>query len=169
MARLRSGGKRQKTGSIRKNIVEPSEPSGILGRGKGRRSLETCLWFQRSMIPDSGILLRLVKCLHVGRFAVLLTVSRSFNITLLQFGKRFFKTLISNKQYKFFCETFRLSLGPEKSKKYACDLLEKEKESFKIWSYKLRHIYKAIDLYKPTFKRYSIVITLLPNRDKTLK
>ena len=33
--RLRSGGKRQKTGLNRKNIGERSEPSGGLGRGKG--------------------------------------------------------------------------------------------------------------------------------------
>ena len=29
------------------------------------------------------------------------------------------------------CETFRLSLGSKKSKQYACDLLQKEKEAFK--------------------------------------
>ena len=51
--------------------------------GKGRRSLETCLRCSRSRIPDSGIMLWLVKCLHVDRFAALLTVSRSFNVTLL--------------------------------------------------------------------------------------
>ena len=71
-------------------------------------------------------------CLHVDRFAVLLTASLSFNITLLQFGKRFFKARISSKQYKFLCEIFRLFLGSKKSKKYACDLLQKEKEAFKI-------------------------------------
>ena len=135
----------QKTGSNRKNIGERSEPSGILGRGKGRRILETCHWFRRSMIPDSGIMLWLVKCLHVDRFAVLLTVSRSFNITLLQIGKRFFKNTDFEQQYKFLCETFLLSFGSKNSKKYACDQLQKEKESFKIWSYKLRHIYKATD------------------------
>ena len=40
------------------------------------------------------------------------------------------KTRISSKQYKFLCETFRLSLGSKKSKKYACDLLQKEKEAY---------------------------------------
>ena len=49
-SRLRSGEK-AKTGSNRKNIGERREPSGILGRGRGRRSLETCLdaavpWYQ---------------------------------------------------------------------------------------------------------------------------
>ena len=51
--------------------------------GKGCRSLGTCLWCHHSMILDSGMMLWLVKCLHVDRCAVLLTVSHSFNITLL--------------------------------------------------------------------------------------
>lgn len=36
--RLRSGGKRHKTGSNRKNIGKRREPSGCLRRGKGRNS-----------------------------------------------------------------------------------------------------------------------------------
>ena len=95
----------------------------------------------------------MVKSLHVDRFEVLLTVSCSFNITLLQIGKRFVKTQISSKQYKFVCKTFGLSLDPKKSKKYACDLLQKEKEAFKI---------SSLSTYKPTFKKHSIIITLLP-------
>ena len=51
--------------------------------GKGRRSPETCLRRGRSLIPNSGIMLWLVKCLHVDRLAGLLTVSRSFNVTPL--------------------------------------------------------------------------------------
>ena len=51
--------------------------------GKGCRSRGTCLWCHHSMILDSGMMLWLVKCLHVDRCAVLLTVSHSFNITLL--------------------------------------------------------------------------------------
>ena len=74
-------GEKEKTN--RKNIGEQSEPSSILGRGKGRRSLETCLWRRCSMIPDSGIMLWLFS-------AVLLTVLRSFNITLLQFREKDF-------------------------------------------------------------------------------
>ena len=128
-------GKRQQMSSNRKNSGEQSEPSGYLGRRKGWRSLEACLWCSCFMIPDSGIMLWLVQCLHVDRFVVLLKVSRSFNITLLQFGKRFFKTWISSKQYKFLCEAFYLSLSSKKSKKYTCDLLQKEKEAFKIWSF----------------------------------
>ena len=128
-------GKRQQMGSNRKNSRERSELSGCLGRGKGWRSLETCIWCSRSMIPDSGIMLWLVQCLHVDRFVVLLTVSCTFNITPLQFRKRFFKTRISSKQYKFLCEAFHLSLGSKKSKKYTCDLLQKEQEAFKIWSF----------------------------------
>ena len=49
--------------------------------------------------------------------------------------EKIFKTRILSKQYKFHCKTFRLSFGPKKSKKYACDLLRKEKEAFKIWSF----------------------------------
>ena len=40
---LRSGRKSQKTGSNRKNIGKRSELSGILGRGKGRRTLSHSL------------------------------------------------------------------------------------------------------------------------------
>ena len=53
-------------------------------------------------------------------------------IMFLHFGKRFLKTRISSKPYKFLCETFRLSLNSKKSKKYPYDLLQKEKEAFKI-------------------------------------
>ena len=74
------------------------------------------LWCRHSMIPDSGIMLWLVKCLHVGRFVVLLTVLCSFNVKLLLFGK----------QYRFLCETFCSSLSSKKSKKYICDRLEEE-------------------------------------------
>ena len=154
--------------SNRKKSGERSEPSGCLGRGKGWWSLETCLWCRRSMIPDSVIMLGLVQCLHVDRFVVLLTVSCSFNITLLQFGKRFFKTQISSKKYKFLCETFRLSLSSKKSTKYTRDLSQKEKEAFKIWIFSYIILWHTTVTftkqltYKPTFKRYSIVITLLP-------
>ena len=52
---LAVGGKGKKTGSNRKSIGEWSEWRGILERGDGRRSLESCLCCRRSMIPDSGI------------------------------------------------------------------------------------------------------------------
>ena len=73
------GGKRQNTGSNRKNMAEPSEPCGCLVMGGGRAaepgdSFDRCLC---SMIQDSGIMLWLVKCLHVDRFAVLLTLPHS--------------------------------------------------------------------------------------------
>ena len=107
---------------------------------------------RRSMIPDFGIILWLVKCLHVDRFAVLLTVSCSFNITRVQFGKRFFKTRISSTQYKFLCETFRLSHGSKKSKKYACDKRKRSIQNMELFLHspaavtKCGHIYKTIDL-----------------------
>ena len=78
--------------------------------------METCPWCRSSTVPDSGTMPWLVKCLYVDRFAVLMTVPRSFNISLLQFGRRFFKTRISRMQYKFICETLRLFLGSKKSK-----------------------------------------------------
>ena len=45
-----------------------------------------------------------------------LTVSRSFNMTLLQFGKRFSKTRILSKQYKFLYETFTYPSAPRRAK-----------------------------------------------------
>ena len=127
--------KRQQMGSNRKKLIVESEVSravawwGGKGGGAWRNAFDAAVpWYQI-----------LVSCsdwsLHVDRFVLLLTVSRSFNITLLQFRKRFFKTQISSKQYKFLCETFHLSLGSKKSKKYTCDLLQQEQEAFKIWSF----------------------------------
>ena len=65
-------------------------------------------------------------------------------------------------QYKFLCETFRLSLGSKKSKKY-----DKRKRS--IQNMELFLLYSPLQqsavtftkrlTYKPTFKRYSVVIT----------
>ena len=94
------------------------------------------------------------KCLHVDRFAVLLTVSCSFNITLIQFGERFFKTRISSTQYKFLCETFRLSHGSKKRKNMA---VIKEAWSFSynpLWQSTVT--FRKRLTYKPTFKSYSI-------------
>ena len=79
---------------------------------------------------------------------------RAFSISFsYNSEKRFLKTRISGYQYKFPCETFRLFLGSKKSKKYACNRLQKEKLS--IQNIELSgdpglvndgHIYKAIDL-----------------------
>ena len=113
-------GKKRATG---KKIGELSGPSGGLGRGKGQRSLETCLWFRRFMIPDSGIMLWLVKWLHVDRFVVLLTVSRSFTFTLLLFAKRF----RARKQISL--RDFSLLPRHQEEQKCACDSLQKEKLS----------------------------------------
>ena len=114
------GGKGKKRGQIGK--ISASEASQVVSWGGGREAEHgDSLWCRRSMIPDSGIMLWLVKRLHVDGFAVLLTVSCSFNTMLIQFGGRFFKTWISSMQYKFLCEAFRLSLGAKKIKTYACD------------------------------------------------
>ena len=85
-------GSKTKTGSNSKNIGERSEPSGGLERGKGGGAWRHAAG--RSMIADFGIMLWLVECLHANRFAVLLIVSCSFNVTLLLFWKIFFKTPI---------------------------------------------------------------------------
>ena len=99
------------------------------------------LWCRHSMIPDSGIMLWLVKCLHVGRFVVLLTVLCSFYVKLLLFGK----------QYKFLCETFCSSLSSKKSKKYICDQLEEENLSIQnvelSWYSPVINNYGQISLY----------------------
>ena len=50
-------------------------------------------------------------------------------------GKRFFKTWISSKQHKFLCETLGLSLGFKNGKKYSCDLLQKEKEAYRMCNF----------------------------------
>ena len=110
-------GKRQKTKKIRKISASEASPAVVWGRKERRRGPETCLWCRRSMIPDSGTMLWLVKCLCV------LSMSSSYDS-----GKDFQRRILS-KQYKFLCETFRLSLGSKKSKKYACDRLQREKLS----------------------------------------
>ena len=63
-------------------------------------------------------------------------------------GKYFLKH-----RYKFLCETFRLSLGCKKSKKYVRDRLQKEKLSIQnieplLYSPVIHHghIFKATDL-----------------------
>ena len=136
------GEKGKRRGQIRKNIGEPSETSGGLGSGKGRRSLEKYLWYRQSMIPI------LVSCSDWSN------VSRSFKITLLQFGKRLSKTRISSKQYKFLLRDFSLIPWLQEEPKNAFGQLQKEKEAFKISSFSCTlpwenygHIYKAIDLY----------------------
>ena len=80
--------KKAKNGVKSENIGKWTKPSGILGRWKGWWSLKTCLWCCHSMMPDSGITPWLVKCLHVDRFAVLLTVSHSFNRDLTKPRRR---------------------------------------------------------------------------------
>ena len=53
-------------------------------------------------------------------------------------------------QYKFFCETFRLSQGSKKSKKYACDKRKRSIQNMELFLHspvtKCGHIYKTIDL-----------------------
>ena len=88
---------------------------GILGRRKGWRSLETCLWCRCSW---SGIMLWLVKCLQSCRqirgAVDSIALSQDHAPTI---RKKIFSTRISSKQFKFLCEAFRLSLGSKKSKK----------------------------------------------------
>ena len=70
---LRSGGKKQKKGvkqQKEKKNRKRSEPSGGLGKCKGWWCLETYLWRRRSMIPDSAIMIWLVKCLNVDTLSL---------------------------------------------------------------------------------------------------
>ena len=103
--------------SNRKNSGARSEPSGYLGRRKGWRSLETCLWCSHSMIPDFGIMLWLVQCLHVDRFVVLSTVSRSFNIVhSYNSGKDFLKHGFRASNANFFARLFTYLSAPRRAK-----------------------------------------------------
>ena len=150
-----SGGKIKGTGSNRKYIGERSESGSGLREGGstaelGDKPLIPPLYDEPVSYSDWSNILLLTDSRCCGWQYRALSL---FNITFLQFGKRIYKTRISSKQYKFVCEIFHLSLGSKKSKKYACDLLQKEKEAFKI---------SSLSTYKPTFKRHSFIITLLP-------
>ena len=146
------GKKRGQIGEIWAN--EASRERGS-GRGKGRLSVETCLWCRRSMIPDSGIMLWLVKCLYVDKFEVLLRVSRSFNITLLYISEKiYFKTRISSKQYKvIFARLLAYPSASRKAKTMAVICYKKKKKHPKYWAFLIPfhvinygQIYEAIDL-----------------------
>jgi len=60
-----------------------------------------------------------------------LSISRSYTIREKIFQNTDFEQAIQSN----LCETFCLSLGFKNSKKYGCDLLQKEKEAFKILSF----------------------------------
>ena len=128
-------------------------------------------------MPNSGIMLWLVKCLHVDGFAVLLTVSRSFSFTLLLSGKRFFKTRISigaAKQTSL--RDFSLILRLQEEQKMCLWSVVKKKLSIQSIE---RFLYFPVINYvtftkrlthKPTFKRHSIRMKLLYQKhDKTQK
>ena len=134
-----------------KKISKWSGPHIELGRGKGRRGLETCLWCcHHSMTPGSDIMLWLVKMSQCWQIRG--AVDR-WNTMLFQYrnASMCFQTRISSKQYKFLCKTFQISLGSKKSKKYVYGLLQKEKEAFKISSFlhspviNYGRIYKTIE------------------------
>ena len=116
-------------GSNRKNVGKRSKPSGILGRGKGWRSMETCLWCHRSMIPDSGI-----DCLNVFMLTDLrccwqywaLSISCTYNSE-----KDILKHGFQASNTNFFTSTFHSSLGSKKSKKYAVICFKKKKKHSK--------------------------------------
>ena len=130
-ARLHRGGKGKNRGQIGK--ISASKVSLAEGwGGEEQWSLETCLWCRRSMIPDSGIMLWLVKCLHVDRFVVLLTVSCSFNITLLQLGKRFFKHEVRASNTNFFARLFAYPSAPRRAKTMPVTCCKKKKKHSKF-------------------------------------
>ena len=77
-----------------------------------QQSLETCLWCRHSMIPfwcqNNVFMLTDSQCSWQNSA---LSMSHSF-----YFGRRFFKTQILSRQYKFLCKTFCLSLLQEEQK-----------------------------------------------------
>ena len=147
-------------------------------RGNGLQSQEACLWCRPSIISDSGIMLWLVKCLNVDRFALFQNHASSI------IGKRVFL------KQRFWAIGIQISLQdflliPQlKEEQKICVWSVAKKKSFQISSsfYTLQsvincdHIYKlkrlSYTLYKPTFKRHSIIITCswsYQRHDKTQK
>ena len=143
-----------------------------LGRGKGWRSLETCFWWRHSMIPDFGSMLWLAK---INVF--MLTDSQccwqfrtlSVSCSSLQLGKRFFKTRILSKGYKFLHKTFLLIPQLQEEQKVCLWSVAKKKKPSNYWTFlilycdKLRpHLQSNWLSHKPTFKRHSSIIMLPP-------
>ena len=66
---------------------------------------------------------------HADRFAVLLTVSRSLKITLLQFGKRFFQHGFRASNTNFFARLFAYPSAPRRAKKICLWSVAKRRSS----------------------------------------
>ena len=140
-----------------------------LGRGKGWWSLETCLWCSR---PWCHIL---VSCSDWSNVFMLtdswccwqyraLSISRSYNL-----GKDFSKHGFRASNTNFFARLFTYPSAPKRAKNIPVICCKKKKKHSKYGAFltlfcnKLQsHYFTKRLTYKPTFKRYSIVITLLP-------
>ena len=119
------------TGSTRKNIGERSEPSSSLGRGKGRRSLETCLnatvpWYQT-----------LVSCSDWSKVFMLtdsrcswqyhaLSISRSYNS-----GKDLLKHRLPASNTNLFARLLAYPLTPRRAKNMPVICCKKKKKHSK--------------------------------------
>ena len=113
-------------------LVSEASRAVSWGGGKGGGA-----WYIPLMSPfhDTRFWYWLVKRLHVDRFAVLLTVLGSFNITHLQFGKRYFKTRILSKQYKFLYVDFSLIPRLQEEQKICLWSVSKKKKKKKHSKY----------------------------------
>ena len=128
-------GKRQQRGSNRKNSGEWRELSGCLGRGKGWRSLETCLWCSRSVIPDSGIMLRLANVFMLTdswccwQYHVL-SISHSYNS-----GKDFLKHGFWASNTNFFARLFTYLSALRRAKNVPVICCKKKKKHSKYGAF----------------------------------
>jgi len=99
-------------GEKRDEMISASEASPAV-TWDGERAAEP------GEMPDSGIMLWLAKRLHVYRLAVVLTVSRSLNVTFLLFGNN----------TNFFARRSLIPRLQEEKQIFICDRLEKGKLS----------------------------------------
>ena len=92
------------------------------------------------------------------------------SIALFQYHAPTIRGKISNKQYNFLCESFRLSFCYKKGKKYASDLLQKRKR--RIQNIELFLSSPVINYdrnYKAIEKGTSIIIRLLGSYKSVIK
>ena len=112
-------------------------------------------------------MLWLVTCIHVDRFGVFLTVSRSFNITLLQFGERF---RASNTTFIASLFVFPSATRREKNMPVIC--CKKKKKYSKYRAFLIFSCDKLRSQLQSDWKRhkhYNQAPGLIQKRDKTQK
>ena len=154
----------KKRGETAKNIGERSKPRGGLGRGKARRSLETCLWCSRPIIPDSGIILWLVKCLNVDRFAGCCWHLKYHGLSSWENIFLFLTTNFGQAIQNSVRDLWHISPSAQRRATnipVVCCKMKKRIQNidlFILFCDKLRsHLQSDWRSYKPTFKRHSII------------